>query len=708
MTETCSIIASRLGLPLAGVRATVELLDEGATVPFISRYRKERTGRLDEVAVRDIETTLEQVRQFLKRRDFVRDAIIEAGKMSDAIAARLAKAQTLTDLEDIYAPFKPKRRTRAQMAREKGLEPLARIIMSGRAHDLRSAARRFVNNEVADIDRALAGASDVIAEWASESGRLRNILRRAYRRTGSITVAPASDVDISLFDQSPYSDYRAYSRRVEQCSPHNYLALRRGEAQGMLRVRYVLRSDEETLDDLRRAFIPREAKGESAAVIAAAVKDAFSRLMKPSVETELAAEMKQKADRASIAIFSENLHQLLMAPPLRGRRVLAIDPGFRTGCKVVALDEDGNLLDDNVIYPTPPRCDTKGAAQILRKLIDAYKLDAVALGTGTATNETRKFLLDCGIMPADAIFGVSENGASVYSASETARKEFPDRDVTLRGAVSIGRRLIDPLAELVKIDPKAIGVGQYQHDVDQNELRQALDFEVLSCVNAVGVDVNTASEQLLSYVSGIGPALAANIVKNRAEEGRFLTRADLHRVPRMGARAFELSAGFLRVPGSPDRLDDTAVHPESYPLVERIAALIGCTVQELPGSVELLDSLDAAELAREIGADAGTVGDIIADLRRPGRDPRLDDASAEAFVRSVESFGDVHPGMVLNGLVANTTAFGVFIDLGIKQMGLIHINQIPRGLRLVVGRRIKVRVLGVDDVRKRISLAYES
>ena len=708
MIETCRIIASRLGLPLGGVQATVELLDEGATVPFISRYRKERTGRLDEVAVRDIETTLEQVRQFLKRREFVRGAIEDAGKMTDVVAERLAKATTLTDLEDIYAPFKPKRRTRAQMAREKGLEPLAKIIMSGRAHDPRGAAQRFATKEVGSVEDALAGASDIIAEWASESGRLRNILRRAYRRTGSITAVPASDVDMAEFEQSAFSDYRAYSRKIEQCAPHNYLALRRGEAQGMLRVKYVLRSDSDTVADLQSAFMPREAKGESARIIGAAVKDAFSRLLKPSVETEIASEMKQAADHASIAVFSDNLHQLLMAPPLRGRRVLAIDPGFRTGCKVVALDEEGNLLDDSVIYATPPRCDFEGSAKILRKLIDAYKLDAIALGTGTATNETRKFLLDCKIMSADAIFGVSENGASVYSASEVARKEFPDRDVTLRGAVSIGRRLIDPLAELVKIDPKSIGVGQYQHDVDQEELRQALDFEVLSCVNAVGVDVNTASEQLLSYVSGIGPALASNIVKNRAEEGRFSTRADLHRVPRMGAKAFELSAGFLRVPGSANRLDDTAVHPESYQLVERIARHIGHSVQELPGAAELLDDIDVASVARALGVDAGTVGDLIADLKRPGRDPRLDDASARAFVRSVESFEDVHPQMVLNGLVSNTTAFGVFIDLGIKQMGLLHINQIPRGLKLRVGQQLKVRVLAVDESRKRISLAYES
>lgn len=708
MTEACELIARRLGLPPAGVKATVELLDDGGTVPFISRYRKERTGRLDEVAVRNIETTLEQVRQFLKRREFVRDAITEAGAMTEVLAERLAKAETMTDLDDLYAPFKPRRRTRAQMAREKGLEPLAKIIMSARARDLHSAARRFVGKDVPTEEAALEGASDIIAEWASESGRLRNILRRAYRRGGTITASRHPDVAESEFEASPFKDYDGFSRRIEHLPAHNYLALRRGEALGMLRVKYALRSDAETVDDMRRAFMPREARGETAQIIGDAVKDAFSRLLKPSVETELTSELKYAADHASIAIFSDNLHQLLMAPPLRGRRILAIDPGFRTGCKVVALDEAGNLLDDSVIYPTPPRSDFKESARTLRGLIEKYTLDAIALGTGTATNETRNFLVDCKIMPAEAIFGVSENGASVYSASELARKEFPDRDVTLRGAVSIGRRLIDPLAELVKIDPKAIGVGQYQHDVDQDELKQALDFEVLSCVNAVGVDVNTASEQLLSYVSGIGPALAANIVRNRAEEGRFASRADLRRVPRMGAKAFELSAGFLRVPGSANRLDDTAVHPESYPLVERMAATLGRKATDLPGAVEILDALDAEAIAATLGVEAATVGDLIADLKRPGRDPRLDDASAEAFVRSVGSFDELYPGMTLNGVVTNTTAFGVFVDLGIKETGLVHNTRIPRNVRLRVGQQVKVRVESVDIPRKRISLTLEN
>ena len=706
MNEEIELVARRLGLPPVGVGAVVSLLDEGATVPFISRYRKERTGRLDEVAVRNIETALEQVRQFIKRREFIREAIENVSGMTPAIAERLAKASDLTDLEDIYAPFKPKRRTRAQVAREHGLEPLAKIIMSGRSHDLHQAARRFLGKEVEDAEAALAGASDIIAEWASESIRLRNILRKAYRRNGRITSVPVKGKEEEI-KTSPFADYADFSRAVSHCPAHIYLALRRGESQGLLRVRYSVVGEDVVEDDLCRAFVPREANRECARIITAAVKDACGRLLKPSVETELASEMKAEADHTSIGIFAENLHRLLMAPPLRNKRILAIDPGFRTGCKVVALDEAGNLLDDTVIYPTPPRNDTEGAARILKKMIENHRLDAIALGNATASRETREFLKLCEVMPAESIFVVSESGASVYSASEVARKEFPDRDVTLRGAVSIGRRLIDPLAELVKIDPKAIGVGQYQHDVDQEALRDALDFEVLSCVNAVGVDVNTASEQLLSYVSGIGPALASNIVRNRAEEGRFTSRSDLKRVPRMGAKAFELSAGFLRVPGGSNRLDDTAVHPESYPLVAQIAREAGLTAEELPGSA-VLEKLDAAEIATRLNVGVATVNDLLADLRRPGRDPRLDDASAEAFVPAVSSFEDVRTGMHINGVVKNVTAFGAFVDLGIKVDGLIHISRIPRNRKLAVGTRVDVIVESVDHARNRIGLALDS
>lgn len=709
--EVASAVASRLGLPLKGVSAVIELLDEGATVPFISRYRKERTGSLDEVAVRGIESTLRAVRELSARKEFVINAISEAGAMTPQLEKRLAEADTMTAVEDIYAPFKPRKRTRATIAREKGLEPLAGMIMSGRLSDCRSAAGRFVGKKgVKDVDEALSGASDIMAEWASESGRLRNMARNAYRRNGSLmaSVAKGKDEEIAA---SPFAQYASFSQSVRRMPSHQYLAMRRAEKEGLVKVKYSLDDSRQPLDDsLAEAFIPAQASEECAGFIADAVIDSSRRLIRPSVENEISASLKEEADRVAIDIFSQNLRQLLLTPPLRGRRVLAIDPGYRTGCKVVALDEQGNLLDHGVIYPTAPRNDTFGATDYLGRLIRKHRLDAVSLGNGTASRETERFLKASGILPQNAVFVVSEDGASVYSASDVAREEFPDYDVTVRGAVSIGRRLIDPLAELVKIDPKSIGVGQYQHDVDQTKLRDALDYTVMSCVNAVGVDVNTASASLLRYVSGIGSSLAKGIVEYRRLNGPFRSRAELKKVPRLGAKAFEQAAGFLRVVGGMEPLDNTGIHPESYPLVKKMAKSIGVAVDRLPGDVKLLDSIDIEAMAAAGEGGIETMRDIVVELRKPGRDPR-DEENADAFVPSVDSFDQLTVGMKLNGKVANITAFGAFIDLGIKENGLLHISRLCRRRVAAVtdvlhlGQQIEVEVVDIDPARHRIGLA---
>lgn len=713
MSSITANIARRLGLPLRSVEATVGLLDEGATVPFISRYRKERTGSLDELAVRAIEEALDRERTLQARKDFVREAIEAAGAMTQRIADALEGAESMTEVEDIYAPFKPKRRTRAAIAREKGLEPLAIIIMSGRSADVVASARPFASHkDVGSVDDAIAGASDIIAEWASDSARLRNVTRNTYRRSASLVCTPAKGKEAEL-KASTYAAYADFSRDVRRMSSHQYLALRRAEREGLLKVRYELPDGGEALtQSLVRSFMPASASRSCAGVIADAVADAADRLLCPSVENELSAELKADADKVAIDIFAQNLRQLLLAPPLKGRRVLALDPGYRTGCKVVALDAQGNLLADSVIYPVPPRSDVDGAVRTLRGLVQRYGLEVVALGNGTASRETEKVVKDSGILPPSKVFVVSEDGASVYSASDIARHEFPDKDVTVRGAVSIGRRLIDPLAELVKIDPKAIGVGQYQHDVDQKQLKDSLDYTVMSCVNAVGVDVNTASEQLLSYISGIGPALAANIVKYRATNGDFATRAALRKVPRLGDKAFELAAGFLRVPGGKEPLDNTSIHPESYPVVAAMAKQLGVTPADLSGNEALLSRVDVEALAAGGIAGRETLADIVTELRKPGRDPRTDDNS-QAFVPAVDSFESLAVGQVVPGVVNNITAFGAFVDLGIKENGLLHISQLSHKRVAAVsdvlhlGQKINVKVIDIDPVRKRISLSLK-
>lgn len=707
-------VAARLDLPEKSVEAVALLLDDGATVPFISRYRKEKTGSLDEVAIRAIESTLKSVEELYNRRDFVRKAISEAGCLDSMLENRLDNARSITEIEDIYAPFKPKKRTRGTMARDKGLEPLAKMIMAAHSHDCHILASRFVGKKgVADPEEALSGASDIIAEWASENAKLRNMTRNVYQKTSRLVCTPAKNKDQELA-ASPFAQYADFTQKSRRISSHQYLALRRAEHEGLLKVKYELDSTGPSLEEtLADAFMPRNAGGECATLIAGAVADATKRLIKPSIETEMSMHLKEEADRVAIDIFSENLRQLLLASPLKGRRILAIDPGFRTGCKVVALDEQGTLLDDAVIYPTMPKNDTDGAKRILQKLISRHRLDAAAIGNGTASRETEKFLRQSGVIDPDSIFVISEDGASVYSASDTARQEFPDKDVTVRGAVSIGRRLIDPLAELVKIDPKSIGVGQYQHDVDQTKLKNALDYTVVSCVNAVGVDVNTASESLLRYVSGIGSALAANIVAYRRENGPFVSRRDLMKVPRLGAKAYEQCAGFLRISDGKEPLDNTGIHPESYGLVNEMARSIGATPAALPANNRLLDAIDIRTLAEKGTGGYETMRDIVEELRKPGRDPRQDDA-ADVFVPAIDSFEQLRTGQILPGLVSNITAFGAFVNLGIHENGLLHISKISRRrinsvsevLRL--GQKIEVEVIDIDPARGRISLALVS
>ncbi len=705
-----SQVSAKTGFQEKYVAAVIKLLDEGATVPFISRYRKELTGSLDEVAIRAIENALKSERELNARRDFIRSAISDAGALDKKTEEDLDKATTMTELEDIYAPYKPKKRTRATIAREKGLEPLARLLMSGKPEDCVATAQRFVGkNDVKNVEEAIAGASDIIAEWASESPRLRNITRNYYQRVGSLSSTPAKDKESEL-QQSPYAQYAEFSQSVRRMPSHQYLALRRAESEGLIKVKYVIpEKGAELRDKLIDNFGPRYASHDCAKIIDDAVADAGKRLLCPSVENEVSASLKEEADKVAIDIFAGNLRQLLLGAPLKGHRILAIDPGYRTGCKVVALDQQGNLLADSVIYPVPPRNDFAGAHNIIETLINKYNLDTVAIGNGTASRETEKFVKESGLLPEKSIYIVNENGASVYSASDVARKEFPDKDVTVRGAVSIGRRLIDPLAELVKIDPKAIGVGQYQHDVDQTKLKDMLDYTVMSCVNAVGVDVNTASEQLLAYVSGIGPALAKNIVTFRAKNGDFRTRQQLKKVPRLGDKAFELSAGFLRVPGGDEPLDNTGIHPESYHIVKEMAKSIGADAASLPANSDLLNKIDIKTLAEKGIGGFETMADIITELRKPGRDPRTDDDN-EAFIPGVENFDQLTVGMELPGIVNNITAFGAFVNLGIKENGLIHISKISdRRISSVsdvlkLGQRVQVKVLDIDAQRHRISL----
>ncbi len=699
-------IASKIGVKAHQVENTLALLDDGATVPFLSRYRKERTGGLNEVQIRAIEVMAEEYREIEKRKDFVRSAIETAGVMTPELARQIDEADATT-IEDIYLPFKPRRRTRATAARERGLEPLARMLMSGNMKSVTDTAKRFVNDEVQDVDAAVAGASDIIAEWLSENSRARDLARKRMSRSARLRAKVVKGMENEARNYRTYFDYNMPLNRVPS---HSYLAIRRAEREQLLKVA-IETDDEAVVDSLNRLWLKPNMNGEVLDIVKNAVADGYKRLIRPSIETELAARAKKKADDDAIAMFADNSRQLLLAPPLHNKSILAIDPGFRTGCKIVCLDAQGNLLHHGIIYPTPPQNDMLGTTRTLQQLVRRFSIDAIAIGNGTASRETEKVVRAIVFDRKVDIYIVNEDGASVYSASDVAREEFPDYDVTVRGAVSIGRRLIDPLAELVKIDPKSIGVGQYQHDVNQRALHESLDFAVMSCVNTVGVNVNTASRHLLAYVSGIGPQLAANIVNYRSEHGPFDCKVAVMDVPRMGSKAFAQAAGFIRVPDGQSAIDNTGVHPESYHIVEKMAADLGITVDSLITSPETIKAIDIERYVDDVAGE-DTVKDIISELLRPGHDPRSEavTASSDPDITELE---DIAEGQVLEGVVRNITAFGAFVDVGIHESGLVHVSQLanrrvtsPSEI-VKINQTVKVRVIGVDLERRRLSLSMK-
>lgn len=697
-------IAKQLDLNVRNVEATISLLDEGCSIPFISRYRKEYTGSLDEVQIRDIETLYHEFQELEKRKEYILQTIESAGALTPELKKEIESTLDPSHLEDLYLPYKPKRRTRATVARENGLEPLAKIIMAQNSRNVEASAQKFVTDNVPDPDAAISGACDIIAEWVNESEKARHSIRNRLHRNAKIT---AKTVKGKEQEAGKYRNYENFSGLARRCPSHQYLALRRAEREGVMRVSVDI-DDNEALSSLKNVFIRKGTNRSNADIISSAVEDSYKRLMLPSLENEVSAEWKKKADEEAIKLFADNLRQLLMAPPLGHKRVMGIDPGFRTGCKVVCLDQQGNLLYHDVIYPQRERTTS---ARKVSSLVDQYEIDAIALGNGTASRETEQFLRVVHFPRRVNIIVVNESGASVYSASDVARREFPDHDVTVRGAVSIGRRLIDPLAELVKIDPKSIGVGQYQHDVDQNALKDSLDYTVMSCVNSVGVNVNTASRELLSYISGIGPALADNIVEYRAQNGDFTSRRQLMKVKRMGEKAYQQCAGFLRIPGGKQPLDNTSVHPESYDVVQRMASDLNVDVAQLLSNKELIDSIDIKKYVTDtIGVP--TLEDIIEELRRPGRDPRQE-LEAWEFDPSITDIEDLRPEMELNGIVNNITAFGAFVDIGVHESGLVHISQISEKRVgnvadvLKINQRVRVKVLDLDLDRRRISLTMK-
>ncbi len=697
-------IASRLDLNVRNVEATISLLDEGASIPFISRYRKECTGSLNEVQIRDIEVLYNQFKELEKRKAYILQTIEAAGALSDELKEKIENSTESADLEDLYLPFKPKRRTRASVARENGLEPLAKMIMAQNSRDIKAAAAKFVNDKVASASDAIAGASDIIAEWVNEHQRARHGVRSRMTHRATISARIPSGKEQQA---AKYRNYDDYSSSVRRCSSHQYLALRRAEREGLLKVSVGI-DDQEALQFIGSLLVRKDTNDDCASIISDAVKDSYKRLMLPSIVNEMSAVWKKQADDEAIRLFADNLRQLLMSPPLGRKRVMGVDPGFRTGCKVVCLDEQGNLLHNDVIYPQRERV---SSARKISNLVEAYKIDAIALGNGTASRETEQFLKVVHFPRQVQVIVVNESGASIYSASEVARREFPDKDVTVRGAVSIGRRLIDPLAELVKIDPKSIGVGQYQHDVDQGALKDSLDYTVMSCVNLVGVNVNTASAELLSYISGIGPVLAGNIVDYRVANGDFRSRRDLLKVPRMGDKAFQQCAGFLRIPDGDNPLDNTSVHPESYAIVRKMAVDMGVDVADLISNAVLIDKIQPERYVTD-SVGLPTLNDVIAELRHPGRDPRSEIEVWE-FDSSISNIEDVKPGMVLNGIVNNITAFGAFVDIGVHESGLVHISQLAdRRVANVadvvrLNQHVRVRVLDVDLDRRRISLSMK-
>ena len=699
------MISAVLGISEKQISQTLGLLENGATIPFISRYRKEVTGGLDEVQIESIKTHYEKLSETAKRKETILSTIQEQGKLTAKLQKRIEETWENTLLEDIYLPYKPKRKTRAEAARQKGLEPLATLLMLQREPHPEERAAGYVKGDVKNVEDALKGARDIIAEHVSEDERARNSVRSSFVRQGTLT---AKVVKGKEEEAAKYRDYFDYSESLRRCSSHRLLAIRRAEAEGLLKVS-ISPNDEECAERLERQFVrSNNACGQQ---VAEAVQDAYKRLLKPSIETEFATQSKERADEEAIKVFAENLRQLLLASPLGQKRVMGIDPGFRTGCKVVCLDAQGNLLHNENIYPHPPVSKQKEAFAKLQMMMESYKIDAVAIGNGTASRETEEFLKHQRFNRDVQIFIVSEQGASIYSASKIARDEFPDYDVTVRGAVSIGRRLMDPLAELVKIDPKSIGVGQYQHDVDQTKLKKSLDQTVENCVNLVGVNLNTASSHLLTYISGLGPQLAQNIVNYRAENGAFTSRKELMKVPRMGAKAFEQCAGFLRIPQAKNPLDNTAVHPESYCIVEQMAKDLGCSVAELIANRELRLKINPERyLSPTVGMP--TLKDILQELDKPGRDPRGPIKIFE-FDKNVRTINDLREGMELPGIVGNITNFGAFVDIGIKENGLVHLSQLadrfisdPNEV-VSIHQHIRVKVLCIDMDRKRIQLTMK-
>lgn len=708
MEEFSRMIAAALKLPEHRVSNTLKLLLGGATIPFISRYRKEATGGLDEVQIGEIQANYDKLTELAKRKETILSTIGEQGKLTDELRSRISGCWNPTELEDIYLPYKPKRKTRAEAARQKGLEPLAMLIMLQRENNLTAKVRSFVKGEVENEEEALKGARDIIAEQVSENEGARNTVRNAFAREAVITAKVVKGKETEE-NAAKYRDYFDFSEPLKKCTSHRLLAIRRGESEGILKVS-ISPDDTGCTEKLERKYV--KGNNECARQVAEAVADAYKRLIKPGIETEFAAASKEKADEEAIRVFAGNLRQLLLAPPLGQKRVLGIDPGYRTGCKAVCLDAQGTLLHNEAIYPHPPKSEYQQAARKLTKLVEQYKIEAIAIGNGTASRETEQFVTSLRFDREIQVFVVSEDGASIYSASKLAREEFPDYDVTVRGAVSIGRRLMDPLAELVKIDPKSIGVGQYQHDVDQTKLKASLDQTVESCVNLVGVNVNTASKHLLTYVSGLGPALAKNIVDYRTENGPFQSRKELLKVPRMGAKAFEQCAGFLRIPHAKNPLDNSAVHPESYPIVEQMAKDMNCSVTDLIKDKTLRSRIKVENYISET-VGLPTLNDIMQELDKPGRDPRQKIQAFE-FDRNVRTIDDLTEGMELPGIVTNITNFGCFVDIGIKENGLVHISQLadhfvsdPTTV-VSIHQHVHVKVLGIDRERKRIQLTMKT
>ena len=696
------MIASALNIAERQVENTLSLLNGGATIPFISRYRKEATGGLDEVQIGEIKERSDKLCEIAKRKETILKTIEEQGKLTADLKKRIDACWDATELEDIYLPYKPKRKTRAEVARQKGLEPLATILMMQRENNLSSRVRTFIKGEVKDEEDALKGARDIIAEQVSEDERSRNQIRNQFSRQAIIT---SKVVKGKEEEAAKYKDYFDFSEPLKRCTSHRLLAIRRGEAEGLLKVS-ISPNDEECTERLERSYV--RGNNECSRQVQEAVRDAYKRLLKPSIETEFAALSKEKADEEAIRVFAGNLRQLLLAPPLGQKRVMGIDPGYRTGCKIVCLDAQGNLLHNETIYPHPPKSEHGVSARKLTKLVEQYQVEAIAIGNGTASRETEAFVTNQRYDRKLQVFVVSEDGASIYSASKIAREEFPEYDVTVRGAVSIGRRLMDPLAELVKIEAKSIGVGQYQHDVDQTALKKSLDMTVESCVNSVGVNLNTASRHLLTYISGLGPTLAQNIVDYRAENGAFTSRKELMKVPRMGAKAFEQCAGFLRIPDAKNPLDNSAVHPESYAVVEHIAKDMKCSVEDLIKNKELRSQIDIQKYVTDkVGLP--TLTDIMEELEKPGRDPRQAIKVFE-FDKNVKTIDDLKEGMVLPGIVTNITNFGCFVDVGIKENGLVHVSQLCRQFVsdpttvVSIHQHVQVKVVSIDRERKRIGL----